>query len=222
MGVDVAIDLTTEQRTTILELLDRHLPGTEAWVYGSRVQRTSRPHSDLDLVVFATSEQRRQVGDLREAFEESNLPSRVDLFVWDDVLESFRKQIEAEHVVLAPTSAEKANAYWQDTFWGDIVTLQYGRALRGHDTAQGSFCVFGTNGPIGTRPLPPDAVRWRHPSRAHDRLSVARSTRHQDQPHGAGGVQEPPAIRGGRQRSQTYANRGPRPPKTRPSPSGPP
>ena len=102
MGVDAAaIDITTEERQTVLALLQRHLPGTAAWVYGSRVKWTSRPQSDLDLVVFATPEQRPQVGDLREAFEESNLPFRVDLFVWDDVPESFREQISTDHVVLA-------------------------------------------------------------------------------------------------------------------------
>ena len=100
MGVDAAIDITAEERQTVLALLQRHLPGTAAWVYGSRVKWTSRPQSDLDLVVFATPQQRPQVGDLREAFEESNLPFRVDLFVWDDVPETFRERIEAEHAVL--------------------------------------------------------------------------------------------------------------------------
>ena len=100
MGVDASIDITSEERKTVLALLQRHLPGTAAWVYGSRVKWTSRPQSDLDLVVFATPEQRRQVGDLREAFEESNLPFRIDLFVWDDAPDSFRRRIEAEHVVL--------------------------------------------------------------------------------------------------------------------------
>ena len=95
-----AIDITAEQRKTVLALLARHLPNTTAWVYGSRVKWTSRPESDLDLVVFATPEQAGRVSDLREAFEESNLPFRVDLFVWDTVPEQFRKQIEAEHVVL--------------------------------------------------------------------------------------------------------------------------
>ena len=110
MGVNAAIDITTEDRKTILALLQRHLPGTAAWVYGSRVKWTSRPQSDLDLVVFATPEQWRQVGDLREAFEESNLPFRVDLFVWDDVPESFRNQITTDHVVLAKRREISAGA----------------------------------------------------------------------------------------------------------------
>ena len=101
MGLDRAIDITAEQRKTILALLERHLPDTAAWVYGSRAQWASRPQSDLDMVVFASSEQAGRVSDLREAFDESNLPFRVDLFVWDAVPEQFRKHIERDHVVLA-------------------------------------------------------------------------------------------------------------------------
>ena len=108
MGVDASIDITTEDLKTVLALLQRHLPGTAAWVYRSRVKWTSTPKSDLDLIVFATPEQRRQVGDLREAFEESNLPFRVDLFVWDEVPESFRKQIETEHAALVAGARQPA------------------------------------------------------------------------------------------------------------------
>ncbi len=130
MGVDPAIDITTEQRETILALLEEHLPDTAAWIYGSRVKWTSRPQSDLDLVVFATPEQGGRVGDLREAFEESNLSFRVDLFVWDDVPEAFRKQIELSHVVLVtgkrtrfgkgvPFGANK----WQRVDLNDVVEI---------------------------------------------------------------------------------------------------
>ena len=106
MGLDRPIDITADQRKTLLALLKRHLPNTTAWVYGSRVKWTSRPQSDLDLVVFTKPDQERRVSDLREAFEESNLPFRVDLFVWDAVPEQFRKQIEAEHVVLLARDGE--------------------------------------------------------------------------------------------------------------------
>ena len=88
-----AIDITTSQRKTILALLGKYLPNTTAWVYGSRVKWTSRPQSDLDMVVFATPEQHRKISDLREAFEESNLPFRVDLFVWDEVPKQFRRRL---------------------------------------------------------------------------------------------------------------------------------
>ncbi len=100
-----AIDITPEQRETILSLLAVHLPHTQAWAYGSRTRFTARPESDLDLVVFAKPEQARCVSSLREAFEESNLPFRVDLFVWDEVPENFRRAIKREHAVVDARSS---------------------------------------------------------------------------------------------------------------------
>lgn len=94
------IDLSEEQRKTILELLHRYLPGTEAWAYGSRVKHTSTPKSDLDMVVLTKPGQSLDVADLKEAFEESDLPFRVDLFVWDDVPLQFRENIKNDRVIL--------------------------------------------------------------------------------------------------------------------------
>ena len=96
-----AIDVTAAERRAVLALLERYLPNTAVWAYGSRVKWTSRPESDLDLVAFARPEQSVRVAELREAFEESDLPFAVDLFVWDEVSEGFRKHVEAEYLVLA-------------------------------------------------------------------------------------------------------------------------
>jgi type I restriction enzyme S subunit len=43
---------------------------------------------------------------------------------------------------------------WQELRWGDVATLEYGRALRGHEVAAGPVRVFGTNGPIGWHDVP--------------------------------------------------------------------
>ena len=118
MGLNQAIDISAEQRKIVLALLGKYLPNTTAWVYGSRVKWTSRPQSDLDMAVLATPEQNRKVSDLREAFEESNLPFRVDLFVWNDVPEAFKKQIEAEHVVLVEREDREVTGEWQETVYG--------------------------------------------------------------------------------------------------------
>ena len=99
------LDLTPEQLKKLRELLTRHLPNTEVWAYGSRVKGTAKPWSDLDLAVIAGPQQKAAVADLREAFEESDLPFRVDLFVWDEIPETFRDNICRERIVL--TSVEQ-------------------------------------------------------------------------------------------------------------------
>ena len=133
-----AIDITAEQRKTVLALLARHLPNTTAWVYGSRVKWTSRPESDLDLVVFAKPEQERRVSDLREAFEESNLPFRVDLFVWDTVPEQFRKTIEAERVVLVEREELRVGSEWVHCTRADACSaINYGLTASASNDAAG-------------------------------------------------------------------------------------
>lgn len=40
-------------------------------------------------------------------------------------------------------------AEWRASTWGEEITLEYGKALRGHDANTGQYRVFGSNGPIG-------------------------------------------------------------------------
>ena len=118
------IDLTAAQRKEVAALLKRYLPDTEVWAYGSRVKFTAKPHSDLDMVAFASKEQSQAVANLREAFEESYLPFRVDLFVWDEVPEEFRKNIEEARVVVQKekTGCELPKE-WQRISFSDAVHL---------------------------------------------------------------------------------------------------
>lgn len=95
-----ALDVTPNQRRILLDLLNDYLPGVTVWAYGSRIKGTARPQSDLDLVVFASAEHKRSVAALKEALEESQLPFRVDLFVWDEIPAQFRDNIQQAHVVL--------------------------------------------------------------------------------------------------------------------------
>ena len=145
MGMKPAIDITAEQRRTVLTLLNRYLPDTTAWAYGSRVKWTSRPESDLDLVVFARPEQGARVAELREAFEESDLPFRVDLFVWDEVQENSKRRIKAERAEL--TSARDrtriaANRSKQDNGWTAIQLGSMCKKIGSGMTPRGGSKVY--------------------------------------------------------------------------------
>jgi hypothetical protein len=57
---------------------------------------------------------------------------------------------------------------WREMQWGDLVTLEYGRALRGYESANGRYRVFGTNGPIGRHvPSEPRRVSGFRPEQHH-------------------------------------------------------
>jgi predicted nucleotidyltransferase len=94
------LDITPDQRKILLDLLNDYLPDVTVWAYGSRIKGTARPQSDLDLAVFAAAEHKRAVAALKEALEESRLPFRVDLFVWDEIPVQFRENIQQAHMVL--------------------------------------------------------------------------------------------------------------------------
>ena len=132
-----AIDITAEQRRTVLALLNRHLPDTAVWACGGRVKGTSRPASDLDLVVFARPEQSARVAELRDAFEESNLPFRVDLFVWDEAPESFHEMVERDCTEVAQGSSSDR---WQRTTLGESAFLVR-RSV--HPDSCGETCYVG-------------------------------------------------------------------------------
>ena len=156
MGMTDAIDLTTEQRRTLSDLLRRLLPGVAVWAYGSRVKWTACPNSDLDLVAFATHAQRPQVAELKDALAESNLPFPVDLHVWDDVPERFREIIRKGHVVVQeaknPGRGSGIADGWNSCTIGDlndagIVELQtgpFGTQLHAHDYVEGGVPVVPT------------------------------------------------------------------------------
>jgi type I restriction enzyme S subunit len=38
---------------------------------------------------------------------------------------------------------------WRASTWGEEISLEYGKALRGYDPAHGQYRVYGSNGPIG-------------------------------------------------------------------------
>ena len=102
MDVATGIIVPPEQLRLVLDLTKRHLPGVEVWAYGSRVRGNPRRYSDLDLVAFTRPDQAPLADNLRQALEESDLPIRVDLFVWEELPESFRNRIRKEYAVLQP------------------------------------------------------------------------------------------------------------------------
>ena len=116
-----AIDLNPNHLDIVERILAEHVPGCEVRAFGSRAAWTARDYSDVDLAVVGDGPLHwRTLSRLREAFEESRLPMRVDVLDWHAISEGFREAIKSDCVVVqeAVTSAD-----WQPMTLGECAVL---------------------------------------------------------------------------------------------------
>jgi predicted nucleotidyltransferase len=89
-------DLKKGERELVKNILDQFIPNVEIRVFGSRIKGTAKPWSDLDLAIISSAPiDLKLMAEIREAFEISSLPFRVDLLDWNDISTSFQRAIEA-------------------------------------------------------------------------------------------------------------------------------
>jgi len=95
------IELAAQHLDEIRRILGKHVPNCEVRAFGSRVNGTAKHYSDLDLaVVGAGLLSDDTLRHLKEAFEESDLPFRVDMLDWHAVSPEFKKVIEKQYEVV--------------------------------------------------------------------------------------------------------------------------
>lgn len=92
--------LTSEQFKIVLKILEDVLSkgsvSVDVFAFGSRVKGGYRPNSDLDLWLKSKEKfPRRILSELRERFEESHLPFKVDLLESSHLNETITKSIES-------------------------------------------------------------------------------------------------------------------------------
>jgi predicted nucleotidyltransferase len=99
--VPKGLDIEPRHWVMVRDVLQQHLPGREVWAFGSRVKGTAKPYSDLDLVVLGDVPLELALqAELAEAFDESDLPWRVDVVDWATTSDRFRALIAQCKVVV--------------------------------------------------------------------------------------------------------------------------
>jgi uncharacterized protein len=76
--------VSAEQLTELHSILASYASGRGAWAYGSRVRshpqtRSLKLYSDLDIALDGAAFSLEQMGKLRDALRDSNLPFRVEV-----------------------------------------------------------------------------------------------------------------------------------------------
>ncbi len=94
------IDLPLHHLNTVRCILAEQIPGYEVRVFGSRVEGRAKPHSDLDLAIVGEKPvDLATLSRLKEAFEDSDLPIRVDLLDWNAISDEFRQAIQKSYEI---------------------------------------------------------------------------------------------------------------------------
>ena len=95
------LHLEARHLVMIEQMLQEFIPEARVWCFGSRVHgRGLKRFSDLDLVVRDEEDMQAQLGKLRDAFETSDLPIKMDLSELNQFPDWLKQDILEEHVVL--------------------------------------------------------------------------------------------------------------------------
>jgi len=94
------LDVSPKHLAIINNILQEYLPADAGvFAFGSRIKGIAKPFSDLDLVIDMGSVMPLSLlAKLDFAFEESNLPYKVDIVDWYSISEDFKKIIDANKV----------------------------------------------------------------------------------------------------------------------------
>jgi predicted nucleotidyltransferase len=101
--------LKPEHEKILCAILREHLPQmpVSVFVFGSRTRRSHRVDSDLDLLIDAQGEIPLSImAKLKGAFEDSNLPFRVDVANRTDVSSEFYQKIQEDLTLLWASNSE--------------------------------------------------------------------------------------------------------------------
>ena len=88
------LDVTEKEFSIIKKILEQY---SDALIFGSRIKGTSKKFSDLDICI------KRNIKDyehelLKEAFEKSDLPFKVDIILYHQVTDAFKEIIDKDGI----------------------------------------------------------------------------------------------------------------------------
>lgn len=91
------VQLAAPHLLAIQSILARQVPQAHVFAFGSRVNGTPRKYSDIDLAIALPQPLGlRKLRQLKEAFEDSDLPICVDIVEWSLADADFKAAVEAQ------------------------------------------------------------------------------------------------------------------------------
>src|SRR5207248_7491364 len=105
----IVIDISPADLDLVKSILARHVQEFDVLAFGSRLAHSAKPTSDLDLVIRTTTPlSLKRMAFLKEAFDESDLPFKVDIVDWSGISGGFRKIIEHTQEIIQTKSSSSS------------------------------------------------------------------------------------------------------------------
>jgi type I restriction enzyme, S subunit len=96
-----AIVLNQRDWSEVKRILTQYVPEYSVWAFGSRVTGAAKNYSDLDIAIVTDQPlSLERMATINDAFDESDLPIRVDVVDWAVTNASFREIIRQNYVVI--------------------------------------------------------------------------------------------------------------------------
>ena len=144
------VDIHPDHLEIVQDVLREHLPNdVRVWVFGSRAAWTTKDSSDLDLALEGEGKMDRKVmGVLEDAFEDSDLPYTVDIVDINRVSDKFRRIVDVQKTPLPLSDAQVNLGDWKPKTLGQLLSFSNGKSSpeRSQDLP---YPVYGSNGTIG-------------------------------------------------------------------------
>lgn len=95
------IKVNSIQLLIIKQILRKYLYDEEIRVFGSRISIKAKRYSDLDLVIVGKKKINPKILlKIKEDFEESDIPFRIDILDWHTISDNFRKIINKNYKII--------------------------------------------------------------------------------------------------------------------------
>jgi predicted nucleotidyltransferase len=98
---DIFIDINSLKK--LRTIIKKLYPKAIIWAYGSRVgydANNVHEGSDLDLAIIDFGQDKHDIFELREAFQESGIPFLIDISEFSTLPLSFQEEIEKRYFVI--------------------------------------------------------------------------------------------------------------------------
>ncbi len=88
------IDISQHHLDIVIGILHQFVSDCEVRVFGSRFAHTAKKYSDLDIAIVGDAKlSSTLISEIQEAFQDSDIPFRVDVLDWNALSEEFKKVI---------------------------------------------------------------------------------------------------------------------------------